>query len=122
MVPDNFAGGDLEVAVHWTNDGGVDDLNRDINFQLDYQTVRDGLPISGSHVNSPLNVEDTYTLNTGWEHHTTDYVTIAEADFDGRHMIYMRISFIAPGGLALTCEPHLCSVMLRFREYVLLFQ
>jgi len=118
-VPLNFAGGDLDVQVHWTNDGGVDDLNKDVKVQLDYQVVSDGDPGSGSHANSPKAIEDTYLSAAGWIRHTTGVITIAEADFFSKHEIELKISFVAPAGVILTCEPHLSAMMLRFREYIL---
>ena len=118
-IPDNFAGGDLDIQAHWTNDGDVDDLNKDVKVQVDYLAVDDGDSMAGSHANSPKTIEDTYTSALGWIRHTTGFMTIAEADFFTKHEIEIKISFVAPGGVALTCEPHLSALMLRFREYIL---
>jgi len=118
-VPLNFAGGDLDIWVHWTNDGGVDDEDKDVKVQIDYQVIDDGDVMTGSHGNSPKSIEDTYTSAAGWVRHTTGAMTIEEADFVSKHEIEMKISFVAPAGAALTCDPHLSALMLRFREYIL---
>ena len=117
-VPDEYAGGDLLLSAHWTNDGGVDDNGLDVKVQVDYQTYNDGDAISGNHANSPRDIEDTYTSASGWIMHTTGNITIPAADFAGEHIVAMKISFVAPAGGALTAEPHLLGFMLMYSEEV----
>lgn len=117
-VPEEYAGGDLLLSVHWTNDGGVDDNGLDVKVQVDYQTYNDGDAISGDHANSPKSIEDTYTSASGWIMHTTGNMTIAAADFAGEHIVAMKISFVAPAGGALTAEPHLLGFMITYTEEV----
>lgn len=117
-VPADYAGGDLQIQVEWTNDGGVDDNGLDVKVQIDYQTYGEGDPVSGSHANSPKSIEDTYTSASGWILHTTGLMTIAEADFAGKHGIAMKISFVAPAGGALTAEPHLEGIQIIYSKYI----
>jgi len=106
-IPTDYAGGNIDFAVVWTNDGGVDDNGKAAKWQLDYQTGGDGNAINGSHANSPKSVEDTYDSDSGWIQHRSAYMTIAAADFVGNLCIFLKLSAITPTGAALTCEPHL---------------
>lgn len=116
-VPDDYAGGGLEIRVHWTNDGGVDDNGKNIKFQLSYQVCEIGGSIAGNHANSPKTVEDAYTSGAGWVPHTSPAMTIAHADIIGKHAVHMRGSFITAPATVLSCEPHLISIGLDFDEY-----
>lgn len=116
-IPSDYAGGDLIINAHWTNDGGVDDNTKDIKLQIDYQSCDDGDVISGNHANSPRTIEDTYASAAGWIIHTTGNITIPAADFTGEHIVAMKISFVAPAGAALTCDPHLISLMIEYTAY-----
>lgn len=114
-VPEWYDGGDLNLNVHWTNDGGVDDQNLDVKVQVDYQTFNDqGDSIAGNHANSPKSIEDTYTSASGWIIHTTGMMTIAAADFAAKHIVAMKISFVTPAGGALTGDPHLLAFMIEY--------
>ena len=113
-VPEDYDSGDLTIQVEWTNDGGVDDQNKDVKVQIDYQTYEDGDSVVGSHANSPKTIEDTYTSATGWLFHVTGSITIAAADFAGKHGITMKLSFVAPDGTALTAEPHLAGAQILY--------
>lgn len=117
-VPVDYAGGDFEIEFEWTNDGGVDDQNKDIKAQISYQIVAVGDVISGNHVNSPRSVEDTYTSASGWVFHITPPITIPEAEFAAAHGIYMTLTFEAPVGVALTADPHLIGVELEYTKFV----
>ncbi len=117
-VSEDYAGGDLIVNAHWTNDGGVDDQNKDVKLQIDYQAYDDTDAISGNHANSPRTIEDTYLSASGWIMHTTGDITIPAADFAGKHIVALKISFVAPAGTALTAEPHLIALMLEYTAYV----
>ncbi len=117
-VPENYAGGDIQIQAEWTNDGGVDDDGLDVKVQIDYQTYAMGDPLSGSHANSPKSIEDTYTSASGWIFHITGPMTIAAADFAGKHGITMKISFVAPAGGALTAEPHLKGIQVLYSKYI----
>ena len=116
-VPDDYAGGNLDIVAHWTNDGGVDDLNKNVKAQIDYQTYSDGDPVSGSHANSPKSIDDTYLSAAGWIFHTTGAMTIAAADFNTKHEMAIKLSFITALPTVLTCEPHLDSLMLTYTAY-----
>ncbi len=118
-VPEDYAGGDLILEVHWTNDGGVDDQNLDVKVQVDYQTFNEqGDSIAGSHANSPKSIEDTYLSASGWIIYTTGTMTIVAADFATEHVVSMKISFVAPAGGALTAEPHLIAFMITYTANV----
>ena len=117
-VPSDYAGGDLTVQAHWTNDGGVDDNGLDVKLQIDYQTYDDGDAISGNHANSPRDIEDTYASAAGWIMFTTGNITIPAADFAGKHIVALKISFVAPAGGALTSDPHLLALMIMYTAYV----
>ena len=116
-IPSDYAGGDLIINAHWTNDGGVDDNTKDIKLQIDYQSCDNGDAVSGNHANSPRTIEDTYASAAGWIIHTTGNITIPAADFTGEHIVAMKISFVAPAGAALTCDPHLISLMIEYTAY-----
>jgi len=106
-VPGDYAGGNIDFSIIWTNDGGVDDNGKAAKWQLDYQVGGEGDVISGSHANSPKNTEDTYASASGWVEHHTGIMTIAVADFSGKLCIFLKLSAVTPTGAALTCEPHL---------------
>lgn len=116
-VPSDYASGGLKFSVVWTNDGGVDDSGKNVKAQFDYQTTAEGDAISGSHGNSPKQVEDTYTSASGWIEHRSAYVTIAEADFTGKECVYVKVSFVTAPATALTCEPHLIGICLQYTAY-----
>jgi len=109
-VPSDYHEGDFTFFVVWTNDGDTDDNGKDAKWRLDYQTSTMGDPINGSHANSPKEINDTYTSDTGWIEHHTGIMTIAAADFAGKLCIYLKVSAITPDGVALTCEPHLIGI------------
>lgn len=109
-VPSDYHEGDFTFFVVWTNDGGADDNEKDVKWQIDYQTATMGDPINGSHANSPKVINDTYTSDTGWIEHHTGIMTIAAADFAGKTCIYIKLTAITPDGVVLTCEPHLVGV------------
>ncbi len=113
-LPPDYDGGDLQIQAEWTNDGGVDDNGLDVKVQIDYQTYDEGDSVAGSHANSPKSIEDTYTSASGWIFNVTGLMTIAAADFAGKHGIAMKISFVAPAGGALTAEPHLICMQLLY--------
>ncbi len=117
-VPEDYAGGDLQIQAEWTNDGGVDDNGLDVKVQIDYQTYDAGDAVSGSHANSPKSIEDTYTSASGWIFHITGAMTIAAADFAGKHGISLKISFVAPAGGALTADPHLKGIQVLYFKYI----
>ncbi len=104
--PEDYAGGDMNIVVMWTNDGDTDNNGEKVKWQIDYQVSDAGDPVSGSH-GSPKTVEDAYTSDSGWIEQRTAPMVIAAADFSGKHHILLKISAIAPSGDALTCEPHL---------------
>jgi len=107
-------GENIQINFVWTNDGGVDDNGKEVKARIDYQTTAEGDVVSGNHANSPKTQNDTYTSASGWIEHHTDFMTIANTDFAGKECIYMKISFITPDGVALTCEPHLIGICLKY--------
>lgn len=113
-IPEDYDSGDLNIQVEWTNDGGADDNGLEAKVQIDYQTYAEGDVLSGSHANSPKSIEDTYTSATGWIFHITGAMTIAAADFAGKHGVSMKISFVTPTGGALTAEPHLKGIQILY--------
>lgn len=119
-IPSDYHSGALDFWVVWTNDGGVDDQNRNAKWQLDYQTATEGDAVSGSHANSPKSVEDTYTSASGWIEHHSDHMSIAEADFTDKFCVYVKISAVTPVGTALTCDPHLLGLCFSYtaKRYV----
>jgi hypothetical protein len=116
-IPSDYASGGLKFNVVWTNDGGVDDQNKNVRAQFDYQVASEGDAVSGSHGNSPKNVNDAYTSGAGWIMHYSDYVTVAESDFTGETCIFLKVSFVTAPPTALTCEPHLVGVCLQYSAY-----
>ena len=115
--PSDYAGGDLTIIAVWTNDGGVDDENKNVKVQIDYQVGSAGDVISGSHANSPKTIQDTYTSASGWVKHWTGNITIAAADFADEECVFLKLSFITPTGTALSCEPRLIEVCLSYTAY-----
>ena len=118
-VPEDYDSGDLIIRAHWTNDGGSDDQNLDIKVQVDYQTYNEqGDSVAGNHANSPKSIEDTYLSDSGWIIYTTGDMTIEAADFATEHIVALKISFVAPAGGALTCDPHLVALMIEYTAKV----
>ena len=113
-VPADWVSGDLKFNVIWTNDGGVDDLNKNVKVQMDYQVGSEGDVISGSHANSPKTVDDTYTSDSGWVEHHTGYMTIAEADFGDEFCVYAKFSFVTATAMALTGDPHMIGICIQY--------
>lgn len=112
--PADYASGPLEFGVVWTNDGGVDDLNTNVRWQMQYQTGSEGDVISGNHANSPKQVDDVYLSNLGWVEHHTDWMEIAAADFVNEECMYLRFMALTPPVPALTCEPHMLGICIRY--------
>ena len=114
-VPEDYAGGDLTVEIHWTNDSGVDDEGKNVRWELNYQTVALALgSIAGDHANSPKVVNDTYTSATGHLFHTADMATVAAADFAGDHQVQFRLTAIAPAAVAMTGEAQFLEMMISY--------
>lgn len=105
ITPD-YAGGDIDLFVMWTNDGGVDDNGLNAKWEIAYQVSDEGEAVSGSHANSPKTVEDTYASDSGFIEHWTDVMTIAAADFFGKHHMFLKLRAITVAD-PLTCDPHL---------------
>lgn len=116
-VPTDYASGGLKFNVVWTNDGGTDDQNKNVRASFEYQTASEGDAISGSHTNSPKLVADTYESASGWVEYHTDYVSIAEADFEGKACVYVKVSFVSPPATPLSCDPHLIGICLQYTAY-----
>ena len=112
--PADYISGTLAVSAFWTNDGGVDDNGKTVKVSMSYQTASEGDVISGNHANSPKTIEDTYSSASGWVEHHTDYMEIAEADFVNEDCLFCKIMFVTPTGSALTAEPHLIGLCLRY--------
>lgn len=112
-IPHDYASGDLNFSVVWTNDGGVDDNGLNVEWQLSYQTATEGDAVNGSHANSPKTIVDTYTSDSGWIEHHSGVMTIASADFSGKVCIIVKISAITTAD-PLSCEPHLMGVCLTY--------
>jgi len=114
----NYAGGDLKIFAHWTNDGGVDDNGKNVRWEISYQVVTSGGSIAGNHANSPKTINDTYTSDTGHLEHTSPAATIAAADFASAHGIIMKFTAIVPADTALTGEAGLLGFALEYEAYV----
>lgn len=114
VKPYDWVTGALELGVVWTNDGGVDDLNKNVRVQMDYQTGSEGDVIDGSHTNSPKNVNDAYVSNAGWVECHTDFMTMAQADFENEQCIYCKFSFVTAPDTILSCEPHMIGICVRY--------
>lgn len=118
QMPTDYASGSLMIYVMWTNDGGVDDNGLAVKWQIDYQISDTGEIVSGSHANSPRDVEDTYDSATGWLLYHTAAIMIPSTDFtDVDHMLFMKLSAVTPGGAALTCEPNLIGLHVMYRAF-----
>jgi len=113
-LPTNYVSGPLSFKVAWTNDGGIDDNGKDVKVQLDYQVAAEEETIAGSHANSPKTIEDTYTSASGWIQHRTGYMNIAATDFTFGDCIFLKLSFVTPTGTALSCEPHLLGICMKY--------
>jgi len=116
-VPSDYAGGGLKFKVVWTNDDGVDDNGTNVRARFDYQVSAEGDVISGSHANSPKNVNDAYTSASGSIECHSDYVTIADADFSTGDCIYIKLSFVTAPATILTCEPRLIGTCIQYTAY-----
>ena len=117
-IPWNLvSGSDLELQVVWTNDGGVDDNEKNVKVQMDYQISSEGTIIDGSHENSPQTIEDTYIYSPGWTEHRTGFMTIPSADFAGGFCVFIKLSFVTAQTVVLTGEPHLIGVCLRYTAH-----
>ena len=111
-IPGDYAGGDLEIMIHWTNDGGVDDNGKNIRWQVNYQTVADDGSIAGDHANSPEVIDDTYTSATGHLFHTTVMAAVAAADLVGVHEVHIRLTALIAAPVQLTGESQFIAMML----------
>lgn len=117
-VPPDYNSGALHFSVVWTNDGNVDDNDKFAKWRLDYQTAAEGDVVNGSHANSPKSAEDEYDSDTGYIEHHTSWMTIASSDFAGEECIFIKISAVTPTGAALTCDPHLIGICIRYQAKV----
>ena len=116
-IPTDYAGGDLTIMIHWTNDGGTDDNGKNVLWEINYQSMANGDVVSGSHANSPKTAADTYTSASGWIFHTTPMMTIAAADFAGDMQIEFRVTALAAAATQLTGESHLIAMMFTYLSY-----
>jgi len=111
--PSDYQGTDgLNFSYIWTNDGGVDDQNKDVKGQISYQVSNTGDVISGTL--DTISVEDTYTSALGYVEHQSDVMNIPHADFTDETCIYITFSFEAPAGTALTSEPYLIGICISY--------
>lgn len=106
-IPYDYSRGNFDFYIIWTNDGGVDDLNKNVQWRLEYQVGDEGDVISGFHANSPKAIVDAYTSALGWVECHTGVMTIAAADFAGKQCVFLRLMAITAPAVILTCEPHL---------------
>lgn len=113
-IPSDLYSGGIDLAVLWTNDGGTDDNDKTVKWQIDYQVGKEGDDVDGSHANSPKQVQDTYESSEGWVEHHASYVTIGAADIADMECIFIKISAITPTGTQLTSEPHLIGICKRY--------
>ena len=111
-VPADYHSGDIELGPVWTNDGGNDDNGRGVRWQTRYQTAAEGLRVDGTL--GTLNSDDVYAGAVGWLEFHAPYVSVPAAHFLNRECIYVRLMAVTPPGAALTCEPHLIGVCLRW--------
>ena len=111
-VPADYYSGDIELGPVWTNDGGNDDNGRGVRWQTRYQTAAEGLRVDGTL--GTLNSDDVYAGAVGWLEFHAPYVSVPAAHFLNRECIYVRLMAVTPPGAALTCEPHLIGVCLRW--------
>ena len=102
----------LNFSYIWTNDGGVDDQNKDVKGQIAYQVSNTGDVVSGTL--DTISIEDTYTSASGYVEHQSDVMNIPHADFTDETCIYITFSFEAPAGTALTSEPYLIGICLSY--------
>lgn len=114
-IPSDYDGGDVEIELDWTNDGGVDDNGKNVKWQLDFQTTAIGGAVSGSHASSPLSIEDTYESASGWILHETGGMDIPEAAITGKNHIFMKLTAVTAPATALSSEPHLECFCLYYR-------
>ena len=113
-VPSRYAGGDLGVQMHWTNDGGIDDNGKNVRWEVNYQTMDDGDSVAGNHASSPKVIDDTYTSATGYLMHTSPMAAIAAADFAAAHEIRIRLTALAAAPVQLTGESQLTGILLMY--------
>jgi len=113
VKPASYQGtGGLKISYVWTNDGGVDDEDKNVKGQITYKTTTVGDSVSGN--TGTLSVEDTYTSALGYIEHKSGYMTIPHADLDGKDCIYIQFSFETPAGAALTCDPRLIGICITY--------
>lgn len=117
-VPTDYAGGDLSMTIHWTNDGGVDDNGKNVRWEINYQTVvSPGGSIAGDHANSPKLLNDTYTSATGHLEHTTGTATIAAADFALAHHVHIRLTALVAAATQMTGDSQFLEMELEYTAY-----
>ena len=113
VKPVTYTGTDgLKFSCVWTNDGGVDDNDKDVKGQITYKTTSSGDAVSGT--TGTISIEDTYASALGSIEHTSGYMTIPDADITDKDCVYITFSFQAPDGTALTCEPHLIGLCITY--------
>jgi hypothetical protein len=114
--PNNeYAGyGGISIQVVWTNDGGTDDKNKAAKFQLGFQVAKEGDVVSGDASGSPLSVEDTYTSDSGYVEHHTDWVNIPHSTLSGKYCLFVKLMAITPTGTALTSKPRVMGVCFKY--------
>ena len=117
-VASDYAGGDLTISIHWTNDGGTDDNGKNVLWEVNYQSMTDGDAVSGSHANSPKTAADTYTSASGRIFHTTPDMVIAAADFASKMQINFQLTALAAAPTQLTGESQFVSMMLSYKAYI----
>ena len=116
-IPYDFAAGPIELNVVWTNDGGVDDLGKNVRWQFDYQSSACGLPVNGSHANSPKTIQQSYSSAAGWIEHHTPFIKIPYSVFEGRECLFVKIMPVAADAPALSCKPRMIGICSRYSKH-----
>jgi hypothetical protein len=116
----DYAGaGGISIQVVWTNDGGVDDNGKNVKFQLNYQVATEGDDVSAEASGSPLTIEDTYTSDSGYIEHHTDWVNVSHSELQGKYCLFVKLMAVTPSGTALTCKPRVVGVCFKYRSNII---
>ena len=111
--PSDYTGtAGIDISYIWTNDGGVDDNDKDVKGQITYQVSSAGDAVDGTL--GTIDVEDTYASASGYIEHKSGAMTIPHAAFTDETCIYITFSFEAPAGTGITCEPHLIGLCISY--------
>jgi hypothetical protein len=114
-IPSRYVG-NLKFHVHWTKSSDVNEVNKNVRWEVSYNSVNDGEDLNAAP--TVLTVEDTY-LDSG----TTTKIQYSTTSMDipgavAGDYLFLKIRAVTPSSNALSQPPVLLSLDITYTLYV----